>query len=137
MSRNVYDANIGIEVQGRELRRALRATGNDVRGDLKGIHAKSARLVEDQSRLEVPLLSGTLRDTIRSSGQQTKGVVRAGYASVPYAGPIHFGWAAHGIAPQPFIYEAMDERREEVIDAYENAVRDAARKHGLPVRRGF
>lgn len=138
MARGHTNANfVGVQVNGRETRRALRRTGNDVRGDLKAVHAVGARLVEDQSRHEVPVQSGTLRDTLRSSGTQTKGIVRAGYASVPYAGPIHFGWAARGIAPQPFIYEAMDERRQEVIDAYENAVSDAARKNGLRARRSI
>jgi len=32
--------------------------------------------------------------------------VQAGRASVPYAGPIHWGWPARNIEPQPFLTDA-------------------------------
>jgi hypothetical protein len=57
--------------------------------------------------------------------------VRAGRTSVPYAGPIHFGWPAHNIEPTPFLYDALDQRRSEVIDLYEQRVGDLIRKNGL------
>ena len=51
-------------------------------------------------------------------------MVRAGFARVPYAGPIHFGWRKRNIQPQPFLYEALDKRRNEVFDRYNKEVRN-------------
>lgn len=120
-----------IIVEGdRELRRALKqvAGGTD---DLKAAHADGAEIVAERARQIVPRRSGLLESTIRSAGQAKTGVVRAGRARVPYAGPIHFGWAARNISPQPFLYDALDERRDEVVERYEKQVGDLIEKHGL------
>jgi hypothetical protein len=36
-----------------------------------------------------------------------------------YAGVIHFGWPRHNIEPQPFLYDALDKRFDEVTKLYE------------------
>ena len=120
-----------IEVEGaRQLKRALRQVEGGT-SDLKEIHAKAAKIVEGAALPLVPRRSGRLADTLRSSGIASGGVVRAGFAKVPYAGPIHFGWAARNISPQPFLYDALDARRGEVIAAYEDNVKKLIKKHGL------
>lgn len=130
-----------IEVEGaRELRRQLKAMMEGIDG-LKRVHKDIGELVGEEAARLVPVRTGRLRDTIRAAGQASGVVVRAGYAVVPYAGPIHFGWptrpnAAKGwrggpIAPQPFLYDAADNRRDEVIEAYEKHVNGLIRKHGL------
>jgi hypothetical protein len=48
--------------------------------------------------------------------------VTAGSRSVPYAGPIHFGWPRHNIKPQPFLYDAADRRINDVVNVYEKRV---------------
>lgn len=122
---------VGITIEGdRELRRALRNLegGTD---DLKAVHADGAEMVAERARQLVPKRSGLLGSSIRSTGQAATGVVRAGRASVPYAGPIHFGWSARNIRPQPWLYDALDDRRDEVIDRYERHLGDLVDKHGL------
>lgn len=120
-----------IQVDGaKELRRALKAVDGGI-ADLKAAHAESAEVVERRAEQLVPRVSGLLESTIRSAGQAAGGVVRAGRASVPYAGPIHFGWAARNIEPQPFLYDALDDRRREVVEVYEDRVGKLIRKHGL------
>lgn len=121
-----------IRLEGmREFRSALRGMGDDL-GDLKGVHADAAEIVAMRAAVIAPRRSGLLADSLRSSGTQTGGKVRAGSASmVPYAGPIHFGWPARGIRPQPFIYDAMDDRRSQVLDVYEDRVDALARAKGL------
>ena len=42
----------------------------------------------------------------------------AGRKAVPYAGPIHFGWPARNIEPQPFLYDALDDKADEVAHLY-------------------
>jgi hypothetical protein len=120
-----------IKVEGaRELKKALKDVENGI-ADLKAVHADAAAIVEVKATSLVPRRSGTLGDSIRSSGNKSGGVVRAGRARVPYAGPIHFGWPARNIAPQPFLYDALDDRRSEVIDVYEKRVGDLIKKNKL------
>jgi hypothetical protein len=118
---------------GRKLRRAFREVGDDM-SDLKELHKRLADDVADSAKRKVPVRSGRLQRSIRGSGTKTAARVRAGNnrksgpSSVPYAGPIHFGWGARGIRPQPFMYDALDDRREAVVRAYDDQVREIIRK---------
>lgn len=118
-----------IKVVGaKDLSKALRKVEGGI-DDLKGVHADAAKIVERRASQLVPARTGRLGSSIRSSGQARQGVVRAGRASVPYAGAIHFGWAERNIKPQPFLYEALDSRRDEVLEEYERQVDDIVSKH--------
>lgn len=112
-----------VEVEGGpELRRAFRKYGDRV-DDLKDVHRDAAGIVEAEAETLVPVLTGTLRDTIRTSGTRSGAAVIAGRnRTVPYAGPIHFGWRVRNIEPQPFLYDALDRRRGEVIQRYQEGV---------------
>lgn len=81
-----------------------------------------ADVIVPEGRRQSPVQTGDLRGTVRPGGRKDEGRVYAGTASVPYAGVIHFGWPAHGIEPNPFLYRALDRRRREVVDRYEKAV---------------
>ena len=114
----------------KELRRELRRMGDDLE-DLKALNLDVATLVSDRAKDLVPRRTGTLADTIRPAGTKTAGRVRAGFKRVPYAGVIHFGFPARRIEPQPFLYDALDQRRGEVFDAYFKGVKKIQRKAGL------
>ena len=114
----------------KELRRELRRMGDDLE-DLKALNLDVATLVSDRAKDLVPRRTGNLADTIRPAGTKTAGRVRAGFKRVPYAGPVHFGWSARRIQPQPFLYDALDQRRGEVFDAYFKGVKKIQRKAGL------
>jgi hypothetical protein len=127
-------AQPAIRVEGgRELRRKFREAGDDMT-DLKDLHKQLADDVAGTAKTKVPVRSGRLRNSVRGSGTKTAARVRAGNnrksgpTSVPYAAPIHFGWRARGIRPQPFLYEALDDRRQEVIDRYNDEVRSIIRR---------
>lgn len=113
---------------GRETRRKLRQAGDDL-SDLKDLHKRLADDIAGTAKTKVPVRDGRLKRSIRGSGTKTAARVRAGNNQknfrngVPYAGPIHFGWAERGIRPQPFMYEALDNRRQEVVDRYNAEVR--------------
>ena len=120
-----------IKVEGaKQLKKKLRQIEGGM-ADLKAIHAEAAEVVELQATSLVPRRTGKLESTIRSSGTQSAGVVRAGFARVPYAGVIHFGWPGHNIEPQPFLYDALDDRRDEVFDVYQDRVDALIKKNGL------
>lgn len=119
------------EVRAR-LRRLHDATDRaNARGELRRLHIDLAEMVKARAVQLVPERTGRLKATIRASGTQKGGRVRAGFKRVPYAGPIHFGWAALGITPQPFLYEALDDRRSEVYDAYVGQLERMIKAYGL------
>ena len=117
----------------RELARKFREVGNDM-SDFRELHKQLADDVAGTAKTKVPVRSGRLRNSIRGSGTKTAARVRAGNnrksgpSAVPYAAPTHFGWSARGIKPQPFLYEALDDRRQQVVDRYNDQVRAIIRR---------
>jgi hypothetical protein len=112
-------AKASIKVEGLDkLTRQMKTLEGDAVSLVKDLNAELAADVAETARRKVPRRSGALAGSIRSSGQAKTGVVRAGKSGVPYAKVIHFGWADHNIRPQPFLYDALDERRQHVIDRW-------------------
>ena len=112
----------------KELNRALTRMGASVE-DLKRVSESAASLVAERAIQRVPVRKGRLRSSIKSRGTKTAGIVKAGRGgAVPYAGPIHFGWHARNIEPNPFLYLALDERRGEVVRKYNDAVGDLVKR---------
>lgn len=124
-----------LEIGGlRELQRDLNQLAKDSRDDMKETHQKAGEIVAAAAKPLAPVRSGALSATIVSAPTKRQGRVRVGRGqSVPYAGPIHFGWPARRIKAQPFIYEALDGRRDEVLEAYERRMNELIRKHDLGV----
>jgi HK97 gp10 family phage protein len=122
-----------LEIEGlKEVQRDLRALSKDSRDDMKDTHRKAGEIIAVAAKPLAPNLTGRLSSTIVSAPTQRQGRVRIGRGqSVPYAGPIHFGWPARRIKPQPFIYEALDGRRDEVLKVYEQRMDQLIRKHDL------
>lgn len=123
--------NNAIRVEGlKQLQSDIRRTQDaELKKQLRTANKQAAQIVADEAQNLVPRRSGKLAATIKAKGGQRDAVVRAGTGSrVPYAGPIHFGWTARNIRPQPFMYEAQDKRRGEVIRFYEKAMEDLAKK---------
>jgi hypothetical protein len=114
----------------RQLKRSLKNIDGAM-ADLKLIHADAAKIVETRAETLAPRRSGKLAKSVRSSGTKSAGVVRSGSSSVEYAGPVHFGWPAKNIAPQPFLYDALDQRSDEVIAVYQRRVNAVIRRNGL------
>lgn len=88
-----------------QLRRTLKQAGDDLE-DMKDAHIRAAKIVEEATLGLVPVDSGWLASTIRSSGTATTATVRAGNKATPYAGPIHWGWPDRNIKANPFAAEA-------------------------------
>lgn len=92
---------------------------------------KVAEIIIGDSKKFVPVLSGALAQSVRNVSTKKSAKVRAGSVAVPYAGPIHFGWPSRGIRPNPFFYDAIDRRRQEVFDTYGNLIDDLTKKYDL------
>lgn len=129
MAKSSEGRGVQVSIAGeRELRRALRGVEGGI-ADMKAVHLEAAETVRDA--VDAPRESGDLAGTVRAAGQAKGAVVRAGKKAVPYAGVVHFGWPERNIEPQPYLYEALDDRRTEVISLYEERIDSLAEKHGL------
>lgn len=118
----VNDRDASIRIEGaRELRRALKAAGDDLT-ELKEANQAAARVVFDAAERTVPRRSGALARSGRVNKAATRGSVVYGGARVPYAAPIHWGWAARGIEAQPWVTDAAYAERDEVMAIYLDAV---------------
>lgn len=87
--------------------------------EVKALQLKAAEIVATDAKGRAPRISGDLAGSIRPSGSLRSATVRVGSASIPYAGPIHFGWRAHGITAQPFLYDALEAKRAEVYEMFD------------------
>lgn len=117
-----------VEVKGaKELRKQLKAAGDDLQ-DLKDTHKKIAQIVEFDALQLAPVVTGGLVGSIRASGTQSAAIVRAGRKSVPYAGPIHWGWPQRNITAQPFLIDAQAEKYEDWMREYTQLVDKAIDK---------
>ncbi len=125
-----------VEIDGlKEISRSMNRYADDLtlsKGQFKETNKQVAEIVIGDSKKFVPVLTGALAATIRNASTIKAAKVRAGgtqstrslqeiasgRGGVEYAGPIHFGWPARRIRPNPFIYEAIDGRRQEVAARY-------------------
>lgn len=120
-----------VKVEGaKELRATMKRAGEDL-GDLKDAHAEVAAYVAAAARGAAPILTGRLAATIRGNRAASSAVVKAGGASVPYAGVIHWGWAGHNISANPFLTETAAETEPHWTATYLSAVQRIVDKiHG-------
>jgi hypothetical protein len=129
----------GVKVEGlAKVRRDLKNLSEEV--DYRAIeflpvNKTIADLVARDAGNYVPFLTGTLAGTIRAAASKTSARVKAGGGRgsnrVEYAGPIHFGWPARFIKPQPFFYDAIDKRRGEIQNRYDDLVKKLINKYDL------
>ena len=90
-----------------------------------------ADLIIGEAKNYVPVLSGALAAAIKNASTKKSAKVRAGNVAVPYAGPIHFGYPKRAIKPNPFFYDAIDSRRNEVRQKYDSLVSSLIDKYDL------
>ena len=136
----VEGAQGGVKVEGlASVRRQLKNLSDDVdyrAQEFLPVNKAIASAIAGDAKKFVPVLSGALAASVREAASKTSARVKAGNKKdVPYAGPIHFGWPARRIKPQPFFYDAIDGRREEIKERYEKLVDDLIKKYDLDDKR--
>jgi hypothetical protein len=100
------------------LRRDLRGIGADL-ADLKDANQRAAGIVQQAAASRAPRRSGKLAASGRASRTAGRATVMFGGARIPYAGPVHWGWPARGIEPDPFIPDAAQATESLWLPAYE------------------
>jgi hypothetical protein len=109
-----------LEVEGAaELRKTMLAAGQDLSDLTKANKEVAAQVV---AAVHAPRRSGALAGSVRGSGTKSGAIVRAGGARLPYAGPIHYGWRARNITPQPFLTDAAHNTEPAWVGTYNHAV---------------
>lgn len=110
--------------------RQLKALGLDI-SDLKDAFAAIAAEAAAVVTRHVPRRSGAIAGSVRGNRAQSKAVVRAGKAAVPYAGPINYGWPARGIAPSLFMQKGDEEMKPKAARRLEDEISAAIVRRDL------
>ena len=122
---------IGFKVEGlTQVVRALQELGLDV-DDLKAAFSRIADEGAQAASGFAPKRTGRLASDVRGNRAKSKAVVTAGRASVPYAGPINYGWRARNISPSGFMQKADQVMQPKAIQMLEDEINAQIRKRGL------
>nr|DAG70505.1 MAG TPA: putative tail component [Caudoviricetes sp.] len=84
----------------------MRKAGADMK-ELKGVNRQAADIALPAVQRLAPRRTGRLAASIRAGATQKAGVIRAGRKTVPYAGPVNYGWPKHGIRPRLFVNQGV------------------------------
>lgn len=112
------DVRLKVEGLGKTLR-ALSKAGAES-DDMKDLMHSLGQIVVDAAN--PPVMSGKLSGTIRAGRGKTKAVVRAGGARAPYAGVVHYGWPARNIEAQPFLTDALNSERGDILRQLDDGI---------------
>lgn len=116
---------MGIEVEGlREKVKALEKASVEV-DELKDVMASIATEAAQTLASYTPSMSGKLRGTVRGNRAKGSATVTVGRASVPYAGPIIYGWPHRHIPNSQAVERTdavMDDRAAELLEDGFNAI---------------
>jgi len=122
---------VAVKVEGlTKLTRGLKAVGlevEDLKDAFSSIASRGARLAASF----VHSRTGRLAGDIRGNRAQSKAVVTAGRASVPYAGPINYGWAARNIEGAFFMQKASDAMEPIALTQLSQEIDKQIKKRGL------
>lgn len=110
--------------------RALREIGLEVT-DLKDAFSEIARQGAVLAARYAPKRTGALATDIRGNRAYSKAVITAGRVSVPYAGPINYGWRARNIEPDLFMQEADEALQPYALRRLEEDINAAIRLRGM------
>jgi hypothetical protein len=112
----------GYEVKGADRFAATLDEAARKLGDLSEAGAEAGRIVSDLAAATAPRLTGALASSV---GPEVVGNVVTIGSDLVYALPIHNGWAAHNIAPHPFLDDAVRRSQDEWVGVYEKATEAA------------
>ena len=105
---------------------------------IKQAGMEAAQLLVLKALPLVPVKTGRLKGAVEAVGYKYGGAARVLFRKVPYANPIHWGWAVvstrhkgvlkpgtyRGIPPQPFFSEALGYTEDEINRNYERLLQE-------------
>lgn len=108
---------------------AFRKLGLDS-GDLQDVFGRIATDVAGDARSLAPKRSGALAGSVKPGRRKLAATITAG-GSVPYAGPINFGWASRNIRPSLFMQRAADTKADASAEQIAAEMQRLIDQHGL------
>lgn len=126
----IAEGAMNVRITGlRETLRSMEKAGNSAQ-DLKDLMTSlSAIVISAAQPPRGP--TGRLETSIRPGRGKTKAVIRAGGARTPYAGVIHYGWPARNIPAQPYLTDAINRTRPQLIAQLDKGLQDLLRDADL------
>lgn len=113
------------------LRRTMRKAGADVSA-LREANLNAAKIVLPIAQAMAPRSTGRLAASIRATATPRAGSIKTGRKKIPYAGPIHWGWPARNIEPNPWVATAAHDSESLWVEEYVKHVSDALDQvHGV------
>lgn len=110
--------------------RQLQDLGADIE-DLKDVMARIAAEGSEVMQGFIPTKSGKLRASTRGNRAKAKAVVTTGRASVPYAGPINYGWRRRNITPADFTGKTDQVMETKATQMLEQGITDLIKRRNL------
>jgi hypothetical protein len=121
----------------------LRVTGSEaVVGGFEEVQRAIADMTETHRRVLGPLIplvaartptrTGALASSWSLSPSATAGSIESG---LEYAGPIEFGSESRGIDGSHMVLETLSSNERQILEGYEDAIRDRAKAAGFRVER--
>ena len=121
----------------RETIKQLEALGAD-KSEIVDANYRAAETLRKAALPNVPVRTGRLKSTLRSSKAKGYAQVMLGKARVPYANPIHWGWfydkewfIQKNIKPNLFLYRALGVTKDEIVREYNQDMQNLINKYGL------
>lgn len=96
--------------------------------DLKAVHTTVVAGILPGIASRTPVRSGALAGGWTAGATKTRGRV---LNRERYAGPIEYGWPAHGIEPARMVGETIAAEQREIVRKYEDALEDLGRRAGF------
>lgn len=101
----------------------MRKAGADLK-QLKEVNRQAAGVALPAVKALAPRgRTGRLAGSVRIGATQKAGIIRAGRKTVPYAGPINYGWPARNIRPRTFVNDAVASTESQWAKEYETFVK--------------
>ena len=117
-----------VKVRGvAEVQRALRQLEASSE-DLKAVHTTVVAGLLPGVSARTPVRSGALAASWTAGATKTRGRV---LSSRVYAGPIEYGWPAHGIEPARMVRATIEAEQGEIVHKYEQALEELGNRAGL------
>jgi hypothetical protein len=114
----------------REVMARFRALGFKS-SDLSSVFGVIAAEVATDARSLAPRRSGRLAGDVRAGKAKTKATIAVGRASVPYAGPVNYGWPRRHIAANLFMNRAADSKAESSAERITREIQHMINETGL------
>lgn len=133
---DISNGDYRIRVTGlRDLVRNMERAGVEAQ-DIKEIMFGAGEVVAKRAEQLAPVLTGRLVGNIRIGKAKNKASIKVGSARVPYARFVYFGkynQAKGGLYAKanPFIFDAVKEKRQQVFDKIEAGIQDLLEKNDL------